>query len=274
MNDPLSTAADAADAAARGRAVWAAAAPPGACLGLRLAGSRSHNTHTPASDYDWHGVYVAPTRRLLAGGLDPLPDTVSRTKGGRDGAGDDYSFHEVGKFLEILLKGNAGAVEFLFGGWLDPDAAGCPAWLLSFRDDLLHHRRAFLTHRVVAAYFGYAEGQLKRLREGRVDPARGDETWKDVAHGVRLLYEARRVARGREPAVRLPDGSPERDVVCAVRAGRWTPARVALLASQLTGDVRDALAGAGDALPAHPPREWAAEWLVRLRLAEMDHSGW
>jgi hypothetical protein len=261
----------------RGLGVWDEASPPGARLGLRVAGSRLHGTHTPASDYDWYGVYVAPTAAVLAAAVAPVPDTVSRSKGPRAGAGDDYGFHEVGKYLQILMKGNANAVEFLFGG----EFAAGPATptLRRFWEELYAHRRAFLTRGVVESYLAYADGQLKRIATGRLGPAREGETWKDVGHGVRLLHEGLRVARGEEPFVRVPDdplaerwpagGVTLRAFVADVRAGRVSSTTILLHATGIKTDIRERLA-AGPACRPEPPRAWAADWLVRLRRALLE----
>src|SRR5690606_12561655 len=66
---------------------------PGKLLFAKVWGSRSHNTDKPDSDWDFSGVYVAPTKDFL--GLTPPPETTQNKEGQEK---PDYSFHEVGKF--------------------------------------------------------------------------------------------------------------------------------------------------------------------------------
>lgn len=246
------------------RAAWVAARPPGRMLFGRLAGSRAYGTETPASDWDWAGVYVIPAALLLR--LDVPPDVVSRTKGQR-GGGDDWTFHDAGKFVSILLKGNANALDALFA----PEEtvfAGEPDYADLWRE-LRGRRQAFLSRVVLHHYMAYAGGQLKRIRDhcldGKVDDKVPDpvDRWKDAGHGVRLLYEARRIARGQEPVVRWAKGTPENEVVARVRAGDMTPEAVLKVAGDLACEID---AADRSHLVEDGPRAYCNDWLLRLRL--------
>lgn len=69
-----------------------------------LVGSRAHGLHTESSDWDWRGVYVAPTSRLLSLGV-----TVKQNKW-IEGEVDDTSY-EIGKFLFLATKSNPSILE-------------------------------------------------------------------------------------------------------------------------------------------------------------------
>ena len=79
---------------------------------MRVSGSRGYNLARPDSDWDFQGVYAAPTTRML--GLDGEPRTFP---------GDEYGHldlpnccvYEAHKFSKLLLGGNPMAVEMLFG---------------------------------------------------------------------------------------------------------------------------------------------------------------
>jgi hypothetical protein len=47
------------------RAVWGSVSPPGRLLVGRVTGSRAYGTAGPDSDWDWSGVYLSPTARVL-----------------------------------------------------------------------------------------------------------------------------------------------------------------------------------------------------------------
>jgi predicted nucleotidyltransferase len=78
---------------------------PGNIIYAKIWGSHSHNTQLPTSDVDYLLVYAAPRDAIL--GLFKRPDTVDGTK-------PDFQAHEVGKFCELLIKGNPAIVEMLF----------------------------------------------------------------------------------------------------------------------------------------------------------------
>lgn len=261
MDDPTDPAAD--DVAAHldpRRAfvrVWNGVGPPGRLMVGRVTGSRSYGTERPHSDWDWAGVYVAPTVRVLA--LDPPEDTVSDTKGG----GVDYTFHEARKFAQVLRTANANAIEALFS---PPDCLfPGDADLVAFWDELVAHRREFLTEDVMTHYLAFAGAQLKRVRgepvrESKKRPNKPVDRMKDAGHGVRLLYNARDVASGREPSVRL-DGA-ERSTVKSIMAGHVGADAVVELAAALTAEI--------DGLKPWPvaaafPLAFVNDWLARLR---------
>src|SRR6185503_19803307 len=82
---------------------------PGKIIFSKVWGSRSHNCEKPDSDWDFSGVYVGDTRKVLS--LTPAAETTQNNEGAEK---PDFSFHEVGKFSSLLLTGNPGIVEMLF----------------------------------------------------------------------------------------------------------------------------------------------------------------
>jgi predicted nucleotidyltransferase len=72
---------------------------PGNLIFSKVWGSRSHDCAKETSDWDFSGVYVVPTKQVL--GMYGFPDTEDNPKGSKP----DYSFHEVGKFCTLLIKG-------------------------------------------------------------------------------------------------------------------------------------------------------------------------
>jgi predicted nucleotidyltransferase len=258
-------------------AVAEAAQLPGDLMFGRLTGSRCYGTHGSESDWDWAGVYVTPTRRLL--GLEVPPDVKSRSKGAGDAwsdpARDDYSFQEVGKFLKVALGGNANAIECLFADMTTredsfAESFGHPFAMPCFWDELRSHRTLFLSRHVVGHYLSYATSQLKRIAQ---PPERPEDAWtaaskwKDVSHGVRLLHEAKRIAQGQPPLVNLANDPPLLKFVRSVRFGECTRSDVLYLCARTTADIE---AMAPWPLPDEGPKELANDWLVRLRMYAMN----
>lgn len=180
---------------------------PGKVIFAKLWGSRSHNTHLPGSDEDFLVVYQAPTKDLLS--LHPPPESMDNAEGVKP----DFQAHELKKFCDLLLKGNPALIEMLY---TDRATYAASEWA-----ELTVHRKEFLTQTAVKQYLGYAEGQLKRLAnhggKGGLHTKGGSYNEKWAYHIVRLLWDAKRIARGEEPVV-WKEGL-ERDQLMHIREG-------------------------------------------------------
>ena len=116
-----------------------------------IAGSHSQNLNGPDSDEDFHGVYFAPIEAILGLGAD-YQEEVSDEK-------HDETYHEFGKWMTLLSKGNPNALESLFipenlvVGEVHPVIK-----------EVLEHRDKFLSKEVVKSLSGYAFNQIKKAR--------------------------------------------------------------------------------------------------------------
>ena len=117
-----------------------------------LAGSYSQNLYTEGvSDIDFHGVYFAPINTILGLGAD-YQEEVSDEK-------HDETYHEFGKWMTLLSKGNPNALESLFVpenmivGEVHPVIR-----------EVLKNRDRFISKEVVKALSGYAFNQIKKAR--------------------------------------------------------------------------------------------------------------
>lgn len=116
-----------------------------------IAGSHSQNLNGPESDEDFHGVYFAPIEAILGLGAD-YQEEVSDEK-------HDETYHEFGKWMALLSKGNPNALESLF----------IPEKLVVGEvhpviKKVLEHRDKFVSKEVVRALSGYAFNQIKKAR--------------------------------------------------------------------------------------------------------------
>ena len=116
-----------------------------------IAGSHSQNLDGPDSDVDFHGVYFAPIEAILGLGAD-YQEEVSDEK-------HDETYHEFGKWMTLLSKGNPNALESLFipenlvVGEVHPVIK-----------EVLEHRDKFVSKEVVKSLSGYAFNQIKKAR--------------------------------------------------------------------------------------------------------------
>ena len=117
-----------------------------------MAGSYSQNLYTEGvSDIDYHGVYFAPIEAVLGLGND-YEEEVSDEK-------HDETYHEFGKWMTLLSKGNPNALESLFvpEGMVVGDIH--PAI-----QEVLKNRDKFVSKEVVKSLSGYAFNQIKKAR--------------------------------------------------------------------------------------------------------------
>lgn len=114
-----------------------------------VTGSTAYGLATEHSDVDIKGVYLLPTKEVLAIGFDPQHTT-------KDHVDPDWVYHEVGKFMKLVISGNPTVTELLY---LDEYTQLSPIGQL-----LIDNRSAFLsTKAIMNAYHGYAFAQAKKL---------------------------------------------------------------------------------------------------------------
>lgn len=116
-----------------------------------MAGSHSQNLNGPDSDVDFHGVYFTDFTKLIGLGND-YEEEVSDEK-------HDETYHEFGKWMALLSKGNPNALESLFvpEGMVVGDIH--PAI-----QEVLKNRDKFVSKEVVKSLSGYAFNQIKKAR--------------------------------------------------------------------------------------------------------------
>lgn len=116
-----------------------------------MAGSHSQNLNGPDSDVDFHGVYFTDFTKLIGLGND-YEEEISDER-------HDETYHEFGKWMTLLSKGNPNALESLFVpegmvvGDIDPAIR-----------EVLKNRDRFVSKEVVKSLSGYAFNQIKKAR--------------------------------------------------------------------------------------------------------------
>jgi len=145
-----------------------------------LVGSHLYGLDHEDSDYDYHGIYVEPTSKILS--LHKPEDT-------RVTKNPDTTMHEVEKFMRLAAKGNPTILELLF----------CPEYEIYTEEaQWLHdYRDAFLSNAIRASFGGYAYQQAvklqKRENEGLIgfNPAVKKRYAKHARHCFRLLRQGK-----------------------------------------------------------------------------------
>lgn len=160
-----------------------------------VTGSTAYGLATENSDIDIKGIYMLPTRAILKMGFNPEKTTVNHTK-------PDWSFHEIGKYMKLVLSGNPTETELL---WLEDYTELTP-----IGEMLIDNRKLFLSTKAVNnAYRGYALSQALRLNNRTAqgmegyDSALKNRFAKHTRHCFRLLMQARQLLETGELVVKV-----------------------------------------------------------------------
>ena len=150
-----------------------------------ITGSTAYGLATENSDIDIKGVYVLPTSKVLSMGFTNEHNTF-------DHVDPDWCYHEIGKFMQLVVGGNPTYSELL---WLEDYTIMTPIGKM-----LVDNRDAFLsTNAVMNAYRGYAFSQAKKLNNRTekgldvYDSSLKNRFAKHTRHCFRLLMQARQL---------------------------------------------------------------------------------
>lgn len=151
-----------------------------------VVGSQAFGLAHEDSDYDFQGVFVAPTQDFL--GL------TSKVQESYSYKNPDTTYHEVGKFCRLALGCNPTVLDLL---WLNEYNVRT-----QLGTELVNLRNNFLSaKRVRDAYFGYAMSQFGKLGK---DP-RPEKRAKNARHFARLLNQGWQLYTTGTYSVRLQD---------------------------------------------------------------------
>ena len=168
-----------------------------------VTGSTAYGLNTENSDIDIKGVYLLPTKKVLSLGFDIQHTT-------KDNVNPDWVYHEVGKFMKLVMSGNPTVTELLY---LDNYTAMTPIGQM-----LIDNRDAFLsTKAVMNAYRGYAFSQAKKLNNRTEQGLDGYDSGlknrfaKHTRHMWRLLEQCEQLLKTGTLTVKL---TPEQREEC------------------------------------------------------------
>ena len=182
-----------------------------------LVGSRAHGLHTAFSDWDWRGVYIAPTSRILSLGV-----TVKQNKW-VEGEVDDTSY-EIGKFLHLATKSNPSILEIM----------ACPRYKVLSNDygkqlvDLFSHM--WSSKGVFDAFGGYSKNQEKKFLDDKKEHR--ERRWKYAVAYLRVLQLGTDLLATGNMSTRIHDQSFI-NTLTAIRNEEWSVGAVMDLATQM-----------------------------------------
>jgi predicted nucleotidyltransferase len=234
---------------------------------LFVGGSQLHGAKVSGyDDLDIYGCYIEPPERIL--GVLPLEHYVwSSGSATEKNTADDvdvttYSLHRWG---ELIRKGNPAILHYLF-------AANALSSSDTWERLIGSHREELISKRAAMQYLGFAASQRMRLTGERGMGRHGQRSdlieqygfdVKFAMHYVRLLGECRELLV--EHRVTLP--RPEKDLLIAIRTGKYTQDQVFELGDDLTRECQQLL-------ETSDLRDGVDVNLLSQRIAEAYQSHW
>jgi len=117
-----------------------------------VTGSQAYGTSTPESDTDSAGVMIPGPEYFLG---------LKRVNEFRDFGGVDRAFHEVRRFLTLVLENNPNIMDIMWA----PER--CILVTTPYWEEIAAARDAFLSKKCRYTYSGYAIAQLHRIKTHR-----------------------------------------------------------------------------------------------------------
>jgi predicted nucleotidyltransferase len=214
---------------------------PGSSTLLKgVVGSRAFGLANENSDYDYQGIFVAPTEEFLS--VFPSVQDSYNYKN------PDTTYHEVGKFCKLALGCNPTVLDLL---WLDSYNVRT-----QLGTELINLRNNFLSApRVRGAYFGYANDQYDKL----LKDSRREKRAKNARHFLRLLEHGTNLYLHGTYSVKVKDPEEIIELGYRIADGEIQLAKHNLSIAEIEMSIERS------PLPAKPNLEPINEWLLKVR---------
>ena len=209
-----------------------------------VVGSQAFGLSDHHSDVDRRGIFLPPAE--LHWSLWGVPEQIGPAHS--DDAAETY--WELQKFIVMALKANPNILECLHTPLVE--------FAAPLAQELLDHRKMFLSKIIYQTYNGYVMSQFKKLEQDL--RARGEIKWKHAMHLMRLLLSGISALRDCELRVRLDE---HRDALLTIKRGEQPWPEVNAWRLRLHKEFDEAFASTQ--LPERPDYAWANEFLLKAR---------
>ncbi len=206
-----------------------------------VVGSQAYGLSDESSDVDRRGIYLPPAE--LHWSLYGVPEQIESND-------TQEAYWELQKFLVMALKANPNILECLHTPLVEHATP--------LAQELVAHRKMFLSKLIYQTYNGYVMSQFKKLEQDL--RARGEIKWKHAMHLMRLLLSGISALREGDLRLRLDE---ERDALLAIKRGERPWPDVNAWRLRLHKEFDEAFASTQ--LPERPDYAWANELLLRAR---------
>lgn len=214
-----------------------------------LVGSRAHGLANSDSDWDWRGVFVAPTSQIV---LEPIGFQVKDT-GWFEGTGDgvnkiDDTSYEIGKFLKMATTSNPSVLEIL----------GSPRYeILTEEGEKLVELlpKLWSSKGVRDAFGGYAHNQVKKMLEDK-----DGRRWSYAKHYIRTLLMGVDLLKTGELTMVVPAWAQPR--LLEIKDGVWSVGKVLDWGEALNKELEEAYL---DTVDKKTDMEAVKDFLIEIR---------
>ena len=187
-----------------------------------LVGSRVHKLHNSDSDYDWRGVFVTPTSKILKLGVKYKPNSFLEGK-------EDQTMYEIGHFLHLATKCNPSILEVFKApkqpiAYTKSEIQRLELWGLKL---VALFPYVWNPIGVFEAFRGYAHNQRKKM----FDKKDGRQAKFAVAY-VRTLINLCNLLRTGNFSIEIKDEAVRQDLL-KIKSGDFKPGEVVDLAESL-----------------------------------------
>src|SRR5688572_20518573 len=206
-----------------------------------VVGSQAFGLSGDDSDVDRRGIYLPPAQ--LHWSHYGVPEQIENND-------TQEAYWELQKFLVMALKANPNILECLHTPLIEHATP--------LAQELLTHRKVFLSKLIYQTYNGYVMSQFKKLEQDL--RARGEIKWKHAMHLIRLLLSGIAALREGELRVRLDE---HRDALLQIKSAQqsWSDVNAWRLSLHKQFDQ----AFASTKLPERPDYQWANQFLLKAR---------
>ena len=152
-----------------------------------LCGSRAYGLEDDESDFDYHGVFVIPTSRLLAVGMPKVKETHWL-----EGSTQDDTAWELGHFLSMALRCNPTVLETFVAPVVDwgPVRMAETGPFATYGEILRALFAAVVSReQVYDSFRGYAKNQRTKMFEPTGGVRGGERKWKFASTYLRVLSQ-------------------------------------------------------------------------------------
>jgi hypothetical protein len=206
-----------------------------------LVGSRAHGLHKEDSDYDWRGVFLEPTSKILS-----LNYKSSNIQWIEDK--EDTTSYELGHFLHLACKSNPSILECLVSPIEESTEEG-----LTLRALFPY---LWNSVDVYKAFCGYSHNQQKKFMDNK-----DDRPWKYAVAYLRVLMLAEELLTKGTMTVFI-ESEKTRNMLKEIKAGLYTKGEIINEAERLKDKVKKAYENNKD---KKTDFEAVNEFLLRIR---------
>lgn len=205
----------------------------GTLLLKTLCGSRAYGLNDADSDYDYHGVYIVPTRDILS-----IGDRVKETAW-IESESEDNTAWELGHFLKLALNCNPTVLETFVAPIEEYYTTDTGSNLGRSIQNLFPY--VVSRDRVYHAFRGYASNQRKKMFEPQAEPENKVRRQKKAAVAyLRSLYHGMVLLQYGKYNPLIEDDYIKRSLLTIRNRDTISLSHVVALAEELEGHITEA----------------------------------